>query len=94
MKGGMETINNESFDLNAEGIYKVNLSAALRRTIDFADPENGYSISPSGQSGNFMSSYYRDQTKLYVNGNVRKEMMNKKEIQSTYDSRMVFIRPR
>ena len=94
VKGGMETINNESFDLNSKGIYKVNLSAALRRTIDFADPENAYSISPSGQSGNFMSSYYRDQTKLYINGNVRKEMMNQKEIQSTYRSRMIFTRPR
>ena len=89
-KGGMETLNNQSFELNKNGIYKVNLSPGLRRTIDFADPENGYSISPSGQSGNFMSGHYRDQTKMYINGNVRKEMLNRKEIEATNSSKMIF----
>jgi penicillin amidase len=89
-RGGVETLNNQSFDLDKKGIYKVNLSPGLRRTVDFANPENAYSISPSGQSGNFMSGYYRDQTRMYLNGNVRKEMMNKKEIESTYNSKMVF----
>ena len=89
-KGGIETLNNQSFDMNKNGVYKVNLSPALRRTIDFADPENAYSISPSGQSGNFMSGYYRDQTKMYINGMVRKEMMNRKEIETTYSSKMIF----
>ena len=92
-KGGMETINNQSFELNGSGLYKVNLAPALRRTIDFADPENAYSISPSGQSGNFMSHYYNDQTKLYINGRVRKEMMNTKEIQNSYNSKLVFKPP-
>ena len=89
-KGGNETLNNQSFELNKKGVYKVNLAPALRRTIDFADPENAYSISPSGQSGNFMSRYYRDQTKMYINGSVRKEMMNRKEIESTYNSKIIF----
>ena len=89
-KGGIETLNNQSFEMNKKGVYKVNLAPALRRTIDFADPENGYSISPSGQSGNFMSGYYSDQTKMYINGQVRKEMMNRKEIESTYNSKLVF----
>ena len=89
-KGGIETLNNQSFELNKNGIYKVNLSPGLRRTIDFSNPENGFSISPSGQSGNFMSSHYSDQTKMYISGNVRKEMMNKNEIQATYTSKMTF----
>jgi penicillin G amidase len=92
--GGIETINNQSFDLNANGKYKVNLAPALRRTIDFADPENAYSISPSGQSGSFMSGFYRDQTKRYINRKVRKEMMNKNEIEKSYYSRMFFVPPR
>ena len=89
--GGLETINNQSFDLNRKGVYKVNLSPALRRSIDFAKPENGYNISPSGQSGNFMSRYYSNQTKMYNKGEVRMEKMNRKEIEATYSSKMTFI---
>lgn len=92
--GGVETVNNQSFDLTGKAKYKVNLAAAVRRTIDFADPENGYTISPSGQSGNFMSRYYHDQTKMYINGEVRKEKMNRSEIEETSISRMEFIPPR
>ncbi len=78
--GGIETVNNQSFDLNSSGLYKVNLGPALRRVLDFADAENSYSINPSGQSGNFISKHYRDQAKLYVAGKYRKEMMNKEEV--------------
>ncbi|MBK7431855.1 MAG: penicillin acylase family protein [Bacteroidetes bacterium] len=78
--GGMETVNNQSFDLNGNGIYKVNLGPALRRVVDFAEPELGYSINPSGQSGNFISKHYSNQVKLYISGKYRKEMMNKDEI--------------
>lgn len=81
--GGIETINNQSFDLNESGVYKVNLSPALRRTLDFADPENAYSINPSGQSGNVTVRYYRNQAKMYVDGKFRKELMNDIEIQQT-----------
>jgi penicillin amidase len=78
--GGMETVNNQSFDLNGKGVYKVNLGPALRRVIDFAEPEKAYSISPSGQSGNFISRHYSNQAKLYISGKYRKEMMNREEI--------------
>jgi penicillin amidase len=94
VNGGIETVANYSFEMNPKGNYKVNLTAALRRTLDFADPENGYSVSPSGQSGNFMSKYYHDQTKMFINGKFRKEMMNKKEIESSYSSKLQFILPR
>jgi penicillin amidase len=90
-KGGMETINNQSFELNEKGEYKVNLAPALRRSIDFSDPGNGFSVSPSGQSGNFMSRFYHDQTRMYINGGVRKEMMNRDEILRTYSGRLEFI---
>ena len=89
--GGMETVNNQSFDLNGIGKYKVNLSAGVRRTIDFADPENAYSIIPSGQSGNFTVRYYRNQAKMYINGRFRKEMMNDQEIKKTCKKVLVII---
>ena len=91
VRGGMETVNNQSFDLNKTGYYRVNLAPAMRRSVDFGDPENAWSVLPSGQSGNFMSRYYNDQIKLFINGKVRKEMMNRSEILNTYDSRLDFI---
>jgi penicillin amidase len=94
VNGGIETVSNYSFTMNEKGEYKVNLSAALRRTLDFADPENAYSISPSGQSGNFMSRYYHDQTKMYIGGRFRKEMMNKHEIETSFSSKLQFVLPR
>ncbi len=81
--GGMETVNNQSFDMNGIGKYKVNLSPGVRRTLDFADPENATSIIPSGESGNFTVRYYRNQAKMYINGRFRKEMMNDQEIKKT-----------
>ena len=92
--GGVETVNNQGFDLNSQGEYYVNLAPALRRTLDFATPETGYNISPSGQSGNFMSRNYNNQSKLYLNGNVRKEMMNKKEIENSFNGKLIFIPPK
>lgn len=92
--GGYETVNNQGFDLNSQGEYFVNLAPALRRTLDFANPETGYNISPSGQSGNFMSRNYNNQSKLYLNGNVRKEMLNRKEIENTYNGRLIFTPPK
>ncbi len=91
--GGFETVNNQGFDLNSQGEYFVNLAPALRRTLDFATAETGYNISPSGQSGNFMSRNYNNQSKLYLNGNVRKEMLNRKEIENTSNGRLIFTPP-
>ncbi len=89
--GGLETLNNQSFALTATPTYKSTLGAALRRTIDFADPENGMSVLPGGQSGNPMSKHYDDQTELYVRGELRKEMMNKEEILSVCKNKMLFL---
>lgn len=89
--GGLETLNNQSFALTASPTFKSNLGAALRRTIDFADPENGMSVLPGGQSGNPMSKHYDDQTDLYVRGELRKEMMNREEIISVCKNKMVFL---
>jgi penicillin amidase len=91
VEGGLETLNNQSFDLTGEGLYRVNLAPAMRRSIDFADVENAFNVSPSGQSGNFMSRFYRDQFRMYVHKNDREEMMNRNEILKTYHARTTFI---
>jgi penicillin amidase len=80
--GGNETMNNAGFDFTADGVYQVKFGPALRRTLDFADPDHGQSILPTGESGNFMSKHYDDQAKLYNECKTRTEMMSKDEIQS------------
>ena len=80
VSGGNETVNNAGFDLTADGIYKVKFGPALRRTLDFADPEHGESILPTGQSGNLMSKHYDDQAEMFIQCKTRTEWMNKNEI--------------
>ncbi len=78
--GGNETVNNAGFDLASNGIYIVKFGPALRRTLDFADPEHGQSILPTGQSGNLMSKHYDDQAEMFINCKTRTEWMGREEI--------------
>lgn len=89
--GGLETVNNQSFQLTDTLPFKTNLGPALRRVVDFADPENSWSISPSGQSGRILSPHYQDQAEMYTKEEFRKEKMNRKEIQSTARYKFVFL---
>ncbi len=78
--GGNETVNNAGFHYNGDGEYMAHYGPAMRIIIDFADIENALSILPTGNSGNVMSPHYNDQAEMYVKGEFRKMMMNKKEI--------------
>jgi penicillin amidase len=59
--------------------------------IDFSDPENAISVNPTGQSGNVMSRHYDDQCELFNNGQFRKQMMNREEIERTSHRRLRLI---
>ena len=48
--------------------FDVRAGSSMRRVIDFANFDNGFSILPTGQSGVFNSPHYRDQTSLYNKG--------------------------
>ncbi|WP_422860082.1 penicillin acylase family protein [Flagellimonas sp. S174] len=89
--GTREVINNLAFPYDSTGYYKVNSGPSTRRIIDFSDIENGLSILPTGQSGNPLSEHYDDQAKMFVNGEFRKMMMNKVEIEETAKSKLVFV---
>lgn len=81
--GTREVINNLAFSYDDTGYYKTTSGPSTRRIIDFSDVENSISILPTGQSGNPFSKHYRDQAEMYVNGEFRKMMMNKEEIQKS-----------
>ncbi|RKR13235.1 penicillin amidase [Maribacter vaceletii] len=88
--GTREVINNMGFLYNNTGKYKVTSGPSTRRIVDFSDVENSMSILPTGQSGNPFSPHYQDQAEMFVRGEFRKMMLNKKEIQETSKSLLIF----
>ena len=81
LDGSNEVLNNQMFDLNNEGVYKVSAGPSTRRIIDFSDIENSVSILPTGNSGNVFSPFFKDQAKMFINGKFRKMKLNKEEIE-------------
>jgi penicillin amidase len=89
--GGEEVINKMAFTLNPEGIYTSRSGPAMRILLDFNDLGNSVSINPTGQSGNFMNPHYQDQAKMYVDGEFRKQKMNRADIESGMEGIWKFI---
>ncbi len=90
VNGTREVINNMMFPYSESSQFLVKAGPSTRRVIDFSDIENSMSILPTGQSGNPLSEHYEDQAEMYVKGEFRKMMMNKKEIQKSSESELVF----
>ena len=90
--GGNETLNQQGFELTGEGIYKTRFGPAMRRSLDFADPEHAWNILPTGNSGNFMSRHYDDQAKLFNEGKTRPELMDRKDIERVCKDKLT-LRP-
>ncbi|HHC81211.1 MAG TPA: penicillin acylase family protein, partial [Flavobacteriia bacterium] len=61
INGANEVINNQLFNLDSTGYYKVLAGPSTRRVIDFSDVEKSVGILPTGQSGNPLSNHYKDQ---------------------------------
>ncbi|MGB5691478.1 MAG: penicillin acylase family protein [Flavobacteriaceae bacterium] len=88
--GTREVINNMAFKYDTTSTFQVYSGPSTRRVIDFSDIENGWSILPTGQSGNPFSDHYEDQAKMYNRGEYRKMMMNKEEIMNSSKSLLIF----
>ncbi len=81
--GGNETVNNIMFDFTTKGVYTANAGPSTRRIVDFSNIENSYAILPTGQSGNFLSPYYKNQTDYYNTGKYYKMLLNDTEIKAS-----------
>lgn len=89
--GGTDVINNLQFKLEEDGTYEVGAGPSCRRIVDFSNVKsNSWSILPTGQSGNIMSSHYKDQSEMYVQGKFRKQLMDKDEIISSATAKSIF----
>jgi penicillin G amidase len=81
--GGNEVINNQIFNLDSTGVYKITAGPSTRRIVDFSDVENSLGILPTGQSGNVFSPHYDDQAQKYIDGEFVKMKLNQKEIEAS-----------
>ena len=82
-RGGNEVINNQIFNLDSTGVYKITAGPSTRRIVDFSDVENSLGILPTGQSGNVFSPHYKDQAQKYVDGEFVKMSLNEAYIKKS-----------
>ncbi|MEP5613783.1 MAG: penicillin acylase family protein, partial [Cyclobacteriaceae bacterium] len=84
VSGSNEVINNMGFTYSSEKFQEISFGPSTRRIVDFSDVRNNsWSILPTGQSGNYFSPHYADQAEMFVNGEFRKMMMNREEINNS-----------
>ena len=80
-RGGDQVINNQIFNIDSTGVYKIIAGPSTRRIVDFSDVENSITILPTGQSGNVFSDHYKDQAQKYVDGKFVKMRLNQSDIE-------------
>ena len=78
--GGDQVINNQIYDIDSTGYYKVKAGPSTRRVIDFSDVENSLAILPTGQSGRVFSKHYKDQAAKYLHGDYMPMQLNQAAI--------------
>ncbi len=88
--GSVEAVNNLYF-LIGPGLHEVEAGPSTRRVIDFANPLESWGINPTGQSGYFANSHYRDQAALYHQGEYRLQLMDRKALA---DAKRLALRPK
>ena len=93
VNGGNEVINNIGFRLDSTGYYPAFFGPAMRRIIDFSDPDHTLSILPTGQSGYFMSEHYDDQFELYNKNGFRPQLMDRAMIEKQADGKALKLKP-
>lgn len=69
VRGNTMSINKSQY--NWEFPFEMYLGPSIRRIVDFSSPGKSQSILPTGQSGNPLSTYYGDQTNLWLDGRYR-----------------------
>ncbi len=88
--GGDQVINNQIYNIDSTGLYKIKAGPSTRRIVDFSEVENSITILPTGQSGNVFSDHYKDQAQKYVDGEFVKMKLNQSEIKKS-ENVLVFL---
>ena len=87
--GGDQVINNQIYNIDSTGTYKIKAGPSTRRIVDFSDIENSIAILPTGQSGNVFSAHYKDQAKRYLDGEFVKMNLNQSSIKKS-ENKLIF----
>ena len=77
--GSTETVYN-LYHGQSSGVHHVKLGPSTRRIIDFADPANALSITPTGNSGVLMDPHYDDQVQTYLKREYRPMILDIDEL--------------
>ncbi|MBU1194249.1 MAG: penicillin acylase family protein [Proteobacteria bacterium] len=80
-EGSRDVLNYQGFRISPPP-FTVYIGPSTRRIIDFADPDHSLGINPTGQSGNFLDPHFDDQAQMYMSGEYRMQLMDKKEIEA------------
>ena len=80
VSGGVEVVDKQRFSYNSTGEYKVTTGPSMRYLLDFAAPARTQGILPTGESGNFMSPHYDDQSEMFVHDQYRMHYMREKDM--------------
>ncbi|MFM7731134.1 MAG: penicillin acylase family protein, partial [Flavobacteriales bacterium] len=81
MDGGNETIHQAGYKLDSTGVYKFFFGSQMRIIESMDHIDQGWNVTPSGQSGHVMSPYFGDQSELYRTHGFRK--MHRRDYQQT-----------
>jgi penicillin amidase len=79
MNGANQEINNLKTSGYNDG-FKIKAGPSTRRIIDFKNPEVAFGVLPTGNSGHILSPFYKDQLKLFADGQYREEWLGEQEI--------------
>jgi len=81
--GSGTTVNNLEYPLlplSEKSIFESNLGASMRFVVDFSNVGEYYSVLSTGQSGQPQHKNYKDQSKLWLNGEYKKVLREKNKI--------------
>ena len=88
--GGYEVVN--IFGCGAgEHDFKVKWGPSTRRLIDYADVDHSFSILPTGNAGNFLSPFYKNQAEMYLQGRYRQVSFTDEQIRQNKKHELVML---
>ena len=71
--------------------YKATSLPSTRRLINIGDPDQSYSILPSGNSGLFQSEHYSDQVEMFLDGEYRNLLFTAQQLDNNKQHTMLIL---
>ncbi len=81
----------EKFSRFRHDPFENNLGPSMRFIYDFAEPDYFYLVLTTGQSGNILSDHYKDQTLLWLNGELMKICTNESVTRKSGQNKLTLI---